>query len=105
MKIDRQQLAGITQRLVDAYHPERIILFGSQAWGDPNASSDVDLLVVIKHSDEPPWRRARKGYLSLFGVGVPCDVMVRTTDEIAHEIAAPGSLTHKIIADGRVLYG
>lgn len=105
MKVDPQQLADITRRLVDTYHPEQIILFGSQAWGVPNESSDVDLLVVVDRSDEPAWHRARKGYLSLFGVGVPCDVTVRTADEVARETAVPASLMHKIVADGRVIYG
>jgi predicted nucleotidyltransferase len=105
MKIDQQQLTDITQRLVNAYQPLRIILFGSQAWGTPNESSDVDLLVVIDHSEEPPWRRAYKGYLSLFGVGIPCDVVIRTADEVIRETAVPASLIHRVVADGRVLYG
>lgn len=105
MIINQQRLTDITERLVNIYHPQCIILFGSQAWGNPDESSDVDLLVVIDHSDEPPWRRARQGYLGLFGLGVPCDVMVRTTDEVALEAAVSASLVHKILKQGRRLYG
>ena len=105
MKIDQQQLTDITQRMINTYHPQRVILFGSQVWGTPHESSDVDLLIVIEHSDEPSWRRAYKGYLSLFGLGVPCDVIVRTADEVVRETLEPASLIHKILAEGRVLYG
>jgi predicted nucleotidyltransferase len=37
-------LHEIVQRLVDEFHPERIILFGSHAWGTPTNDSDIDLL-------------------------------------------------------------
>src|SRR5438128_1450199 len=36
-----------TRRIVERFHPERIILFGSYAYGTPTADSDVDLLVVM----------------------------------------------------------
>lgn len=74
MTLTEAKLTDITRRLVAAYRPEQIVLFGSHAWGEPNESSDVDLLVVLSESDEPAYRRAAAGYRSLFGVGVPCDV-------------------------------
>ena len=45
-------LAGITQRIVAAFQPDQIVLFGSYAYGAPDLESDVDLLVVMD-SDEP----------------------------------------------------
>jgi len=45
-------LEEITRRLVAEFRPEQIILFGSHAWGIPNEDSDVDLLVIVSHSDE-----------------------------------------------------
>ena len=40
-------LSEIVRRLVDAYCPERIYLFGSRARGDAGAGSDYDLLLVV----------------------------------------------------------
>lgn len=98
-------LTEITRRLVATYHPEQIVLFGSHAWGEPDESSDVDLLVVVSESTEPAYRRASAGYRSLFGLGVPCDVWVRTREEVLREAQLPTTLTHKIVREGRVLHG
>jgi predicted nucleotidyltransferase len=51
--LDREpMLREIVRRIVDAYHPLRIYIFGSKARGDSGADSDYDLLVVVK--DEAP---------------------------------------------------
>ena len=105
MTLTETTLAEITRRLVAVYQPEQVVLFGSHAWGDPNEGSDVDLLVVLSESDEPAYRRAAAGYRSLFGVGVPCDVWVRTREEVLREAPLSTTLTHKIIQEGRVLHG
>ena len=98
-------LIEITRRLVATYQPEQVVLFGSHAWGEPDESSDVDLLVVVSESAEPAYRRASAGYRSLFGLGVPCDVWVRTREEVLREAPLPTTLTHKIVREGKVLYG
>ena len=46
-------LAEMTRRLVAEFHPERIILFGSHAWGKPTDDSDVDLFVIVPETAEP----------------------------------------------------
>ena len=71
MTITEATLNEITRRLVATYQPEQVALFGSHAWGAPDESSDVDLLVVVSESTEPAYRRASAGYRSLFGLGVP----------------------------------
>jgi predicted nucleotidyltransferase len=105
MTLTEAKLAETTRRLVAVYQPEQVFLFGSHAWGKPNESSDVDLLVVLSKSDEPAYRRATAGYRSLFGVGVPCDVWVRTREEVLREAPLSTTLTHKIVREGRVLHG
>lgn len=105
MTITEATLTEITRRLVATYQPEQVVLFGSHAWGEPDESSDVDLLVVVSESAEPAYRRASAGYRSLFGLGVPCDVWVRTREEVLREAPLSTTLTHKIIREGRVLHG
>jgi len=105
MKLSESTLNEITRRLVATYQPEQVVLFGSHAWGTPDEDSDVDLLVVLAESDEPAYRRATAGYRSLFGLGVPCDVWVRTRAEVLREAPLSTTLTHKIVREGRVLHG
>ena len=50
------KLAEMVRRLVAAFEPERIYLFGSRARGDDGADSDYDLMVVV-HDDAPPEQR------------------------------------------------
>ena len=103
--ITEATLTEITLRLVATYQPEQVILFGSNAWGKSDESSDVDLLVVVSESAEPAYRRASAGYRSLFGLGVPCDVRVRTREKVLREAPLSTTLTHKIVREGRVLHG
>ena len=44
--INNKVLDEAVRRLVDKFHPEKIILFGSQARGTADNRSDVDLLVI-----------------------------------------------------------
>ena len=105
MMLTQATLTEITRRLVATYQPEQVVLFGSHAWGEPSEISDVDLLVVLAKFDVPAYRRASAGYRSLFGPGVPCDVWVRTSEEVLREAPLSTTLTHKIIREGRVLHG
>ena len=104
-QVTQDTLNEITRRLVATYQPEQVVLFGSHAWGKPDESSDVDLLVIVSESTEPAYRRASAGYRSLFGLGVPCDVWVRTREEVLREAPLVTTLTHKIVHEGRVLHG
>jgi predicted nucleotidyltransferase len=98
-------LSEITERIRKAVNPEKIILFGSWAWGTPGASSDLDLFVVVPHSTEPSYRRSRVIYRCLRGVGIPIDVIVQTRDEVERGKRVTTSLTHTVLEKGRVLYG
>jgi len=93
------------KRLVQALHPERVILFGSHAWGTPGPDSDLDLLVIVGDSDLPPHKRAQAAYRSLFGIGVPCDVIVHTCAEVERLDRVVTSLTHRALREGKLLHG
>ena len=87
------------------FSPERIILFGSHAWGHPNKNSDVDLLVVVSESDQPAPRRAARAYSCLREVPLPLDILVKTQAEVERTRHVPASLVNEIYERGRVLYG
>jgi len=98
-------LEEITQRLVKALQPERIILFGSYAWGAPSADSDLDLLVIVPQSDESPTRRAARAYQHVLDVPMPLDILVKTRAEVNRFRHVHASMVCEILERGRVLYG
>src|SRR5205823_10985840 len=66
------------RHIAEQFHPEKIILFGSRAWGTPHADSDVDLLVVMPARDTTAQAvRIRSALPAPF----PMDLLVRTPAE------------------------
>ena len=104
-KIEKKKLNLVINRLVNEFAPEKIILFGSHAWGTPHRDSDFDLLVVIEKSDLPPSRRAAKAYRCLQGTKVPVEILVNTLHELEKYRSVPASLTKKILEEGITIYG
>lgn len=103
--LDDHLLRTVTQRLVAEFQPEQVWLFGSHAWGQPHDDSDVDLLVVVPHSDETPIRRSQRAHRCLRGLRMPKDVLVETRQEVDRVQAHPSSLENTIFNRGRRLYG
>ncbi len=100
-----EQIEEITRRLVAEFAPETVILFGSYAWGHPDENSDLDLLVVVPESDQPPPRRSARAYRCLRDIAVPLDILVKTRQEVERTRHVPASLVHEVLERGRVLYG
>ena len=95
----------IIRRLVDEFQPEKIYLFGSHAWGKPDAESDMDLLVIIEKSREKPIQRAVRAQRSLRGMKIPVDVLVKTRKEFERYTSVKASLEAQIAREGKLLYG
>jgi len=51
-----QLIDRIVEKTVRGYQPERILLFGSHAYGEPDDQSDVDLLIIKDDSRSPAER-------------------------------------------------
>lgn len=69
-------LSEIVDRLVQAYEPERVYLFGSSARGESGPDSDYDLLLVVPDDASGERLRARRAYEVLWGIGAAVDVLV-----------------------------
>jgi predicted nucleotidyltransferase len=80
-----KQLGEVTDRIVGAFNPQQIILFGSYAYGQPSPDSDVDLLVIME-SEERPVKRAAMISRLLRPRPFPIDILVRTPEEIQHRL-------------------
>lgn len=103
--LDENLLETATQRLVAEFQPEQVWLYGSHAWGNPHDDSDVDLLVVVPHSDEAPIRRSQRAHRCLRGLRMPKDVLVETRQEVDRVKERKTSLENLILTRGRRLYG
>lgn len=57
--VEMSQIEALSQQIADQFQPERIILFGSYAYGEPNEHSDVDLLVIMPFEGYPPRQAAQ----------------------------------------------
>ncbi|MBI5386204.1 MAG: nucleotidyltransferase domain-containing protein [Verrucomicrobia bacterium] len=101
--LDERTIHAIVQRIVAAFHPRRIILFGSRAWGEPRSDSDLDLFVEMETPDPPLERRVK--IRRLFRPS-PCamDILVYTPAEVAERRRSLASLVPVIEQEGRVLY-
>jgi len=85
------------------YKPEKIILFGSHAWGKPNASSDVDILVVKKSKLSKRFRTTQaEKFLS--ALPYPIDVLVYTPKEIEQRKKLGDFFINLILKKGQIIY-
>ena len=97
-------LEEITRRLVKAFSPVCVYLFGSKAREDGDADSDYDIMVVVPFSDEPPHVRAQRAYLLLRGVNAAVDVAVWTREQFESRLHLKASFPSAIVREGRLLY-
>jgi predicted nucleotidyltransferase len=89
------------KRVAEKFSPQRIILFGSFAYGVTDEESDVDLLVVMaarNHIDQ-----AIKIRFAL-DAPFPLDLIVRTSDNLAWRLAEGDCFLHEMVTRGKILY-
>ena len=98
-------LTELLRRLVPAYQPERVYLFGSRARGEAGPDSDYDLLLVVPDNAPPERRRSRLAYEVLRGTGVAADVLVWTREAFEARLGVVTSLPATVMREGRVLLG
>lgn len=96
-------LREVVQRIVQAVDPDKIVLFGSYAYGHPHRDSDLDILVIMP-SDKPRWQRAIPLYEALRGLLLPKDLVVYTPEEVEEWADVPQAFVTTAMRKGRVLY-
>jgi predicted nucleotidyltransferase len=104
-RVSDPTLAELLRRLVPAYQPERVYLFGSRARGDAGPDSDYDLLLVVADDAPPERRRSRLAYEVLRGTGVAADVLVWTRQAFESRLGVVTSLPATVMREGQVLLG
>ncbi len=97
-------LSEIIRRLIEAFQPERIYLFGSRARGEGGPDSDYDLMLVVPDDSPSEQRRSRFAYQVLRGTGVAADVLVWTRSAFDRRLELRASLPATIVREGRLLH-
>lgn len=99
------RIEAMAQRIVEGFHPDKVIFFGSCARGEITEDSDADFLVVMPF-DRKDRRMLRVAVRrALFGFGVPKDVVVLTPEEFEQQQDAVGTVAFEAHHDGKILYG
>lgn len=91
------------QRIVNLFHPERIILFGSAARGATTPDSDLDILVVMPFKGSQR-KKAGEIDLALADRTVPLDVIVVTPEQFDRNKDLIGTIVREAAREGKVLY-
>ena len=101
--VDQELIDDVVRRIVERFHPKRIVLFGSQARGEAGPESDIDLFIEME-SDLPPIDRMVE-VAKLFDTrrwGL--DVAVYTPAEVEAHRGRISNLLAYVEAEGKVLY-
>ena len=97
-------LAEIVERLVAAYRPERIYLFGSMARGEEGPDSDYDILLVMPDDAPADLLRPTRANEALWGLRTAVDVHVWPRSKFESRLHLKASLPSTVVREGRQLY-
>ena len=97
-------LGEIVRRLVEAYQPEAIYLFGSKARGDASPDSDYDLLVIVPDDSPMERQHSRLAYQVLWGTRNAADVLIMTRSRFDRRLHIKASLPATVMREGRLLH-
>ena len=100
--IDEKSILELRDRIAAEFQPQRIIMFGSYAYGTPADYSDLDLLVIMRYAGSG--LRKSLEILNRVNPRIPVDLVVRTPEEIQERVQANDFFLTEILHRGRVLY-
>jgi predicted nucleotidyltransferase len=96
-----REIRRFARQVAERFRPEKIILFGSYAYGTPHADSDVDILVVM-----PARNQLDQAFKIHWAIQPPFPVhlIVRTPQNLKWRLAEGESFLTEVVSRGRVLY-
>jgi len=99
--VPMRAIRRFARQVAERFQPDKIILFGSYAYGTPNADSDVDILVIM-----PARHQGSKAGRIRWEVPAPfpMDLIVRTPENLRWRLAEGDSFHTEIVSKGKVLY-
>ena len=103
--IDTTIIEEVKKRLIQAYNPLVIYIFGSYAWGCPDKESDLDLLIVVDKYKKDRHQTLVDGHKALIGLYVPKDILVYSKEEWDRFSQDETKFCYKIKHEGKLIYG
>jgi predicted nucleotidyltransferase len=99
--VPRSVIRRFARDVAEQFHPEKIILFGSHAYGRPHADSDVDILVIM-----PCRNQLDQAYKIRLAVSAPfsMDLIVRKPENMEWRLKEGDSFHTEVVTKGKVLY-
>jgi uncharacterized protein len=95
----------VVEKLIKTYKPEKIFLYGSYAYGNPDDESDIDILIVKKTKLRPIDRRiAVRKLVSHLRKKTSFSPLVVTPEEFSQQIAIGNDFFGEIATRGKILY-
>ena len=101
-KITQQKIKKICQVIAEKFKPEKIILFGSFAWGRPTFDSDVDLLIIKKTKKD--FIQTQMKVRRIINGELPVDILVKTPAELEKRLRLRDFFFEDVIKKGKVIY-
>ncbi len=100
--IPMQQIVEFIDQIVRHFDPEKIVLFGSYAYGEPDEDSDVDLLVIMPFEGRS--RDVRRALRRRTSAPFSNDIVIRTPEDAARRYRECDPLVREAIDKGVTLY-
>jgi predicted nucleotidyltransferase len=97
------QIDEIVNRIATSYNPDKIILFGSYAYGNSSEDSDLDF-ILIKDTTLPKHKRSNEVRRLFFGLPIPMDFKIYTSTEFNNELSNKYSFLSSAIKGSKILY-
>src|SRR5438045_8300922 len=102
--VAREKIQRLSDAIAAKFAVEKIILFGSHAYGTATADSDVDLLVVMEYEGDQ-----MKPYLEIFAavehlIDFPCDMIIWRPTELARRYSQLNPIARESLDSGELLY-
>ncbi|MGL6131747.1 MAG: nucleotidyltransferase domain-containing protein [Fusobacteriaceae bacterium] len=101
--INLKKIEETKERLIKEFHPKKIYIFGSYAWGTPNEESDLDIMVILEKCDNKIFEM-RKGLKALRGIGFAKDLIVEDEIEFLANAKENHMIENEILEKGYLLY-
>jgi predicted nucleotidyltransferase len=100
--VNLDRINALSERIVREFQPDRIILFGSYAYGEPSDDSDVDLLVVLPFEGKAAYKAGE--IRSRVRPDFPIDLIVRSPQQVQDRLAMDDWFMREIFEKGHTLY-
>ncbi len=99
-----QEIQKVADAIVKGFNPEKVVLFGSYAWGKPTKDSDLDFFVV----KDDPVKNTREMAVDLQQIlinrDVPLDLLIYKPEQVIKRLSMRDGFVKKILEQGKILY-